>query len=360
MAKKKPQLEDLEQAVDEAAEQMNKRLPPVNLSLGCSLFNLAISGNVDAAAGPGRFIWFHGNSSSGKSFLTLAMLAEAANNPAYDNHKLVYVDAELGAAFDLARFFGKKTAARVSRVSYPSLEAFYDGMDKMMGQGPVIVVLDSFDALLPEAVLEKIGKDAELREANKEIGGDYGMAHGKVHSLRLRTLVNKLGDTGSCLLGISQHRDNIDKANKYSPKDKVGGGRALRFWCSVEVETSLGEKIKKTVRDKERVIGHHIKVRCHKNRISGLNREVELVFLPNYGICDISTNVDWLLSEKYLEMKGGRVVSPWYDAAYYRDNLITKIEEDEKEADLKALLQESWSDLESQLASTRKPRYADE
>ena len=356
MAKKKPQLEDLEAAIDAAAA---KQLPPANLSLGNTMFNLAVSGNIDVGVGPGRYAWFSGSSSSGKSWLTLAVLAEAARNPAYDKHKLVFFDQERGATFSLAQFFGKRAASRIEIMNVGSLEALYDKLTALMKEGPIVAVLDSFDALTDEAALDKIDEDAKAREANKETAGSYQMAHARIHSSRLRVLVNELAETGSVFLGISQERDAVN-AGLYEPKTKVSGGRALKYWSSVQVVTSVAGKVEKDIKGKKRLLGRKVRLKVEKNRISGKERDVVLSFIPGFGIDEIGSMVDWLTEEKYLEVSGGRIKTPWYDAAYYREDLIKHIEDDDREQELKDFTQVSWDDLEGMLTITRKPRYADE
>lgn len=355
MAKKKPTLEILEAAVEEAAEKM-QQLPPANLSLGNTMFNLAVSGKVDVGTGPGRYIWFSGSSSSGKSWLTLAVLAEAARNSAYDNHQLVFFDQERGATFDLAKFFGKKAASRIQMLNVGSLEALYDKLTALMKEGPLVAVLDSFDALTDEAALDKIEEDAKAREANKETAGSYQMAHARIHSSRLRVLVNELADTGSSFIAISQERDAVG-ATMYEPKTKVSGGRALKYWSSIQVVTSLAGKIEKEIQGKKRLLGHKVRIKVEKNRINGKARDVVLSFVPGFGIDEIGSMLDWLTEEKYLVVSGGRIKSPWYEAAYYREELIKRIEDDNREGELRQFLQESWDDLESKLTITRKARY---
>lgn len=347
---------ELDKVLDDAIEGASRFLPKPNLSIGCDLFNLAVGDSVDYAVGPGRYIWFQGASSSGKSFLTLALLAEAARNPYYDKHQLAFFDMELGATFDMQKFFGRRAADRIRVERCDSQEHFYDRISELQKQGPLVAVLDSWDALSPESRLGKIEEQAKLRAEGKEIKGDYGMDHAKIHSRRLPIMVDELAKSQSIFIGISQQRDNID-AGLYGPKNKVSGGRALRYWASVEIETALAAKIEKEINGKKRTVGSHIRVKIAKNRISGKDRSVELVFIPGYGIDNTGSSIDWLVAEKYLAATGGRITSPWYDKSYTREQLIARIEEDGKENELKQFLLESWQDLESKLRVERKPRY---
>lgn len=349
----KIKIDELEKAVETARTQL---LAPPNLSLGCDLLNLCIGDNIDAAVGPGRYVWYQGNSSSGKSYLTLAAFAEAARNPFYDDYRFLLWDKEHGAGFNMAEFFGKKAAARIEPLDCGSLEEFYDGFMRELESGPVIGVLDSFDALLSDTKIDKIEEDSKLRAAGKDVKGSYNMDHAKVNSDRLRLLVDKLYTTNSIFIGISQQRDAVD-SGLYGPKNKTSGGRALKFWASVEIETTLGSKIEKEVNGKRRTIGHEVRVRGIKNRISGKQREVTLLFVPGFGVDNIGTTLEWLLEEKYLSSAAGRVATPWYDKGYYKEELVQKIEQDEKESEVRSFLQQCWKDLEDKLTLKRKSKY---
>lgn len=355
MAKKQPKIEDLEQAVADSSASSNM-MPPADLSMGNALFNLALSGNVSVGAGPGRYIHFAGSSSSGKSWLTIAMLAEAARNQAYDNHKLVFIDNELGVGFSIEKYFGKRAASRIESIRVNSLERFYDKMTALMKEGPVVAVLDSFDALTDEAALKKIEEDTKARDADKDPAGSYAMTHARVHSARLRELVRELGASGSIFTGISQERANVN-GGMFEPKSIVSGGRALKYWASIQVVTSLAGKIEKEIKGKKRLLGHKVRLKVEKNRISGKSRDVVLSFIPGFGFDEVGSIVDWLVEEKYLAASSGRIITPWYEKAYYREELVKKIEEDDREADLLELLQTSWTELESLVSVERKPRY---
>lgn len=353
MAKKKTALETLEEAVEDA---VNAKLPEPNLSMGNALFNLALSDNVSVGAGPGRYIHFAGSSSSGKSWLTIAMLAEAARNPAYDNHKLVFIDNELGVGFSVEQYFGKKAASRIESIRVTSLERFYDRMTALMKDGPIVAVLDSFDALTDEAALKKIEDDTKARDADKDPAGSYAMSHARVHSARLREMVRELGMSGSIFTGISQERSNVN-GGMFEPKSIISGGRALKYWASIQVVTSLAGKIEKEIKGKKRIVGHKVRLRIEKNRISGKTRDVLLTFIPGFGFDEIGSNVDWLVEEKFLPSSSGRITCPWYEKAYYREELVKRIEDDNRESDLLDLLQNSWTEIESLTTIERKPRY---
>ena len=107
------------------------------LHTGSTMLNLMLSGRPDGGYVRGRYFYFVGDSSSGKTWFTLAALAEAANNPAFDDYRLIYDDVEGGALMDKERYFGNKLAQRIEAPSgtrdnpehSDTVESFYFNLD---------------------------------------------------------------------------------------------------------------------------------------------------------------------------------------------------------------------------------------
>jgi hypothetical protein len=347
-------LNKLTQAVD---AMQDTTLAENDLSLGCDIFDLMVSGRVGAAMGPGRYCWFHGPSGSGKSYYTKVLLAEAANNPAYDDHRLVMFDGENGSNFDTATFFGNKLASRLEHMKAASLDHLYDAMD-IIYKKPAIVLVDSWDSWLPQVAIDHIEASAKARADDKDPDGSFGMAHGRIHSDRLRLLVPKLKDTGSILLGVSQHRDNVNKANKYSPSDVVPGGRALKFWCHCEIETRLKAKLEKKIQGTDTQIGEVVTIKVVKNRMNGAKVPFDLEFYPTFGVDNIGSSLRWLTENKYVTIPGGRYKLPFLgEKSYFREDLISHIEKSNLEPELATFLSECYEDWRSQMTVERKSRY---
>lgn len=352
MAKKKP-LEQLEDAV----EAITTHRIPANLSTGSTLLDLAVSGEVGKAFGPGHYTLYVGDSGSGKTFLLLTMFAEAARLPFYDDYRFLYVSSENGNQFDMERFFGRKVATRMETVQPENLEKMYDFFDKLNADGvKFIAVVDSTDGMPTEAELKHIAENAKLREKDKDTKGSYGDGKAKVHSGRLKHVVHGIEKTGSILAIISQTRDNID-AGMFDEAKTRSGGHALKFYAHSEIWLTVGGAIKKEANGKDRVIGHYANCDVKKNRVNGKRRRVRVALLPEFGIDDMGTMFDWLKEEKFLTVSGGRINSPWYEKGYYQEELIAKLEADEREDEVRAYVQECWNKIESELTLERKKRY---
>jgi hypothetical protein len=284
-------------------------------------------------------------------------MAEAANSDIYRDHRFVVIDGENGSNFDTAKFFGRRLADRMELVKVEWLDHMYDKLDEIFAE-PAIVIVDSFESWHPYSMKKKLKEAKEKREADKEPDGDYKMEHGRIHSDRLRLLIPKLADTHSILAGISQHRDNVNKANPYSPKDVVPGGRAIKFWCHVEIETQIGTKIKRKINGVETPIGDNILVKVVKNRVNGLRLSFEEQFYPTLGIDNIGTSLSWLEANKYISQTSGRYSLPFLgDKSYYREEVISKIEDGNLENELRSILEQGYSDYMSQMTVSRKSRY---
>lgn len=355
MAKAKKALEILEEAIQP------RNLPPANLSLGDPLLNLCVTGDYRYGIGPGKYMFYCGASSSGKTFITLTMLAEAARMPEYDDYEFWLIDQEHGANMDMARYFGKKMANRLQTITFETLEQMYDWHTAKQKAGTKsIVILDSFDSLKSEKRHAKQDEQAKQREQGKDVSGTFGMDEPKLHSARLPDLVADVARTGSIFVGISQIRDNPD-AGLYGPKTTRSGGHAVKFYATLEIHTTCGAKLTKEINGKKRAWGVKSHVKVLKNRVNGKERQADLIFVPDVGIDSVGTAVEFLIEEKAWAATGGRIACPMYpDKAYYKEALIQKIEADGREDELYSAMQDCWDSIEEQLKVERKSKYNDE
>jgi hypothetical protein len=358
MAKKKT-IEVLEDAV--TATQVDDR-PRKHLSLGCPLLNLAVSGDYKKGLIAGTYMFYVGDSQSGKTLATLTQLAEAANNPDFDDYELWHINAEVGSFFDFELFFGPKAASRIQVMNPPPgkamlLESVYDFIEAKIAAGiKIIAVIDSMDALSTEQLEKHIKECAKAREQGKDSPGSYGDGKAKINSERLKRIISMIWDSGSILTSISQIRDNVG-GGLYEPKKIRSGGHAIKFGGSVEIWTTPGQKMTKDINGKPRVIGMKPVFNIKKNRVNGRERMVSIPIIPDVGMDAVGAAVDFLIDEKEWTVSGGRVVSTMYEKSYYREELIRMIENDNREDELYQVMQDAWNTIEEQLTITRKNRY---
>ncbi len=349
-----------------------ERLTPDRfLSTGSTLLNLACSGRAEGGFLKGHYYHFVGDSQSGKTFLVLTCLAEAAASPHFSKYRLIYDDTEGGALMDFRRFFGAKAAARIeppardkegNAVYSQRVEEFYWHVDDAVrAKRPFIYVLDSQDGLTSKAEVDKFQKDKRAIRRQKAEGddakvkGSYGDGKAKAHSSDLRQLIRPLQDTGSILLVVNQSRASFDMFEKST----YSGGTALLFYATLQLWSSVRETITRQVMGKKRQIGTLCKVRVKKNRVVGRDRSVLVPVYHSFGIDDVGSMVDYLVDEGQWERDGDTItvsgLGKEFDAT--REALIRRIESEGWEQDVRDLVAMAWDRIEAACVVERKARY---
>jgi len=335
------------------------------LSSGSTLLNLACTNRVDGAFDAGKYYFFVGDSQSGKTFLCLGIFAEAANDSRWDDYRLIYDNVEDGALMDLRKFFGGKTAERLeapmeddegNQAPSFTIEEFYYNVDDAFSNGPCIYILDSMDALTSNQEQDKFKETKKAHRAGKDTTGSFGDGKAKKNAANLRRLFKDMNKHGSILIIISQTRDNLKAMNPFDTKTR-SGGRALKFYATLEMWTARKGKIKKTVKGKERVVGIQSKVQVKKNRETGNETAITVPILRSYGIDDISSCIDFLVSEKHWKKKGQTIDADELDFNGTKEKLIRYIEEEELVTDLRETVGYVWDEIEKASMADRKPKY---
>ena len=344
------------------------------LKTGCTLLDLAISDRRAGGFFKGHYFWMCGNSSSGKTFLMLTCLAEASINSEFNKYRFIYDNVEDGALMDFRRYFGPRMAKRLEAPSYDNngkpkhsreIEDFYFNLDDAFAEAekpggkPFIYLLDSMDAL------DSKYSEAKFQEAKKASGkgttakGNYGDGKAKINSTHLRKMVGRLPRTGSILIVLSQLRDNIN-AGPFDEQQVVSGGHVLTYAAAVQLWSSVGRKIKKTIQDRKVVVGVYCRVTTRKNRRNGKVRTIEFPIYYDTGIDDIGGMVDFLTYWKVWPKNKSGVIdtsADFDDAAMRREDLIHWIEENDLRNDLEEIVEAAWKDVESQAAVERENKY---
>jgi len=334
------------------------------LSTGSTLLDLALSGKLSGGLQCGCYYLLVGDSSSGKSFLSLTCFAEATSNPKFDDYRLIYDDVEHGALMNKERFFGSKAAKRIEPPNLvkgepqfsSTVEEFYWNVDTATKAGkPFVYVLDSMDGLSTEDDDEQFDKQ---KNANgKKVSGSYGTTKAKKNSSNLRVVVNRLRETNSVLIIISQTRDNIGFGSQFNPKTR-SGGKSLRFYAAAEMWTSIDSKLTKKVNGRERKIGIISDVKVKKNRIQGREPTVKLSILDSNGIDDVGSCIDFLVEEGHWTEDKKVITASDLNLSGKRETLIQKIESEGMENDLRMIVSEIWEQIEKECTPKRKQRYS--
>lgn len=336
------------------------------VSTGSTLLNLAASGQPYGGFAKGKYYFLVGDSTSGKTFLSLTCCAEAKRNPAFAKYRLLFDNVEDGALMDLERYFGKAVADAIELpgrddegvpCASKTVEDFYYNITKAIAKGvPFLYILDSADALDSDAATEKFNEQMEAHEKGKEVAGSYGDGKAKYHSQNMRRVLQGLRDTGSILIVLSQTRDNVTGMG-FEKKTRAGG-KALRFYATLEMWSSIKEKIKRTVRGKARTIGVVSEVKFKKNRFTGKDRDVTVDIYHSVGIDDVGSCIDYLIEEKHWNAKEGNIRAKEFQFEGTRDELIAHVEQNGLERDLSDIVGTVWQSIEDACVVERKARYA--
>ncbi len=347
-------------------EELSRRTPstPLStddlLSTGSTLLNLACTGHWQGGFAKGMYFLLVGDSSSGKTFLSLTCLAEAAKNESFDGYRFVHDNVEGGALMDIERFFGGKVAGRMESPGNgmsETTEDFFFNLDDVLGQGrPVIYILDSMDALSSESEGKRFVERKEAYRKGSTTTGDYGDGKAKANARGIRAILPKLRDTGSILIVINQTRDNVG-GNMFEPRKIRSGGHAMTFYSTVEAWASIGGQLKKTYRGKERQQGIVSKIRVKKNRFTGRLRTVSVPIYHSFGIDDVGSCIDYLLSEKHWTNKGKRIEAKEFDFAGDRVKVIEHVLSNNLEDKLSEIVAGVWNEIEEAVSEDRKRRY---
>jgi len=246
--------------------------------------------NLDAAIGVGgiprgRVTEIYGPESSGKTTLCLHIVANAQKMGGV----AAFIDAEHALDTEYARKLGVDVESLL--ISQPDTgEQALEICEILVRSGAVdIVVIDSVAALVPKA----------------EIEGDMGDSHvglqARLMSQALRKLTGAIARSKTIVIFINQLREKIGVM--FGNPETTTGGKALKFYASVRLDIRrIGP-----VKDKEEVVGSHVRVKVVKNKVAPPFKQAEFDIMYAEGISHTSLLVDIGAESNIIEKSGA-----WY------------------------------------------------
>ena len=334
-----------------------KQKDRVRMFTGSTLVDLVTGGDKDVYGyEAGKIYNIVGDSSTGKTFLAVESIAH--NLKKYGKKlKFNYDDCEEGCTLDSEKLFGFQVVTEKTLRSHTIEDLFCNitnFITKLKDDEFGMYFVDSLDALNSEAGVERAEKRVMLQKKGKSLdAGSYNMEKQKFLSNEFfKELVSKLVTKNCCLVIISQVRENIGVM--FGEKYTRAGGKALDFYAHSCIWLAVIEKIKKN----ERQVGATIKVKTKKSKTPRPARECYLTFYFDYGIDDITGNIDFLFE---LRTPKGEVKKDttfeWEGQEFTRSDFITFIEENNLESALQKKVVEKWENIEFEIKTERKGKF---
>ena len=230
----------------------------------------------------GRVIEIYGPESSGKTTLTLHVIAEAQKKGGV----CAFVDAEHALDPVYARKLGVNLDDLL--ISQPDTgEQALEITDTLVRSGAVdVLVIDSVAALTPRAEIEG------------EMGESQPGLQARLMSQALRKLTASISRSNTMVIFINQIRMKIGVM--YGSPETTTGGNALKFYASVRLDIRRIGAIK----DREEVVGNQTRVKVVKNKVAPPFKQVEFDIMYGEGVSKVGELIDLGVKAGVVEKSG--------------------------------------------------------
>ena len=230
----------------------------------------------------GRIIEVYGPESSGKTTVTLHMIAEA--------QKAGGIAAFIDAEHALDPVYAQKLGVNIDDllISQPDTgEQALDIVDALVRSGAIdIIVVDSVAALVPKAEIEG------------EMGDSHVGLHARLMSQAMRKLTGIISKSQTVAIFINQIREKVGVM--FGNPETTTGGRALKFYSSVRLDVRRIDKITQG----QEVIGNRTRIKVVKNKIAPPFKTAEFDIMYGEGVSRMSSIVDMGVEMDIVDKSG--------------------------------------------------------